>query len=333
MADVSPAGSAAPAAAPAGVLLLGFGGPDSLDAVAPFLERLLGRTPPPGLVAAVTERYRLVGGRSPLPAIAAAQARALQARLNAAAPDEGPYRVYVGMRCWHPFIAEAAARMSADGVARAVAVSLSPHRSRTTTDAYARDLEAALAALAAARPPVPVPRVTFAPDWYLHPLYLDALAERLEAGLAAFPAEARGRVEVLFTAHSLPLEHVRGGDPYVEQLRATAGALAARAGLSRWRLAFQSRGAGGGAWLGPQVEEVLDEIAAAGGREVLVDPIGFVTDHMETLYDIDVLHRRHAAGLGLRFERCACPNDAPALIAALADIALSGLRTGGGVLK
>lgn len=326
MAGLSPIRSAAPASAPTAVLLLGFGGPDSLDAVGPFLERLLGRTPPPGLVAAVTERYRLVGGRSPLPGIAAAQARALQARLNTEAPAGGPFRVYVGMRCWRPFIAEAATRMVADGVARAVAVSLSPHRSRTTTDAYARDLEAALADLAAAPSPPPVPRVTFAPDWYLHPLYLDALAERLEAGLAAFPAGARERVEVLFTAHSLPVEHVRGGDPYVDQLQATAEALAARAGLSRWRLAFQSRGAGGGAWLGPQVEEVLEAIAGAGGREVLVDPIGFVTDHLETLYDIDVLHRGQAARLGLRFERCACLNDAPGLIAALADIALSRLR-------
>ncbi len=304
-----------------GVLLLAFGAPDSPEAVGPFLERVLGRPPSPGAAADVAERYRRIGGRSPLPATVAALARALEARLNAGAPQEGPFRAYVGMRFSPPFIADAVASMGADGVARAVAVSLSPHRSRATTDAYAQDLRAALEARGG-RPPT-----SLAPDWHLHPLYLDALARKVAAALATLAPEARERVEVIFSAHSLPLAFVRGGDPYVEQLQATARALAGRLGLQRWRLAFQSRGAGGGEWLGPQVEEVLEEVAARGGRDVLVVPLGFLIDHLETLYDIDVVHRAHAERLGLGFARCPCLNDDPALVAALADLVLSTLAS------
>lgn len=302
-----------------GVLLLSFGGPDGPEAVAPFLERLLGRTPPPATVAAVAERYRAIGGRSPLPDIMSRLARALEARLNARAPREGPFRAYVGLRLSRPLIAEAVQAMGADGVTRAVAISLSPHRSRATTGAYARDLAAALAACGG-RPPT-----ALAPDWYDHPGYLDALAETVRAGLAA----AGARPEVVFTAHSLPVSYVREGDPYVEQLGATAAGLARRLGLARWRLAYQSRGMGGGEWLGPTVEEVLEEVAGSGGRAVVVAPIGFVTDHLETLYDLDVLHRGQAERLGLRFHRCPCLNDAPGLVAALADVALAALRGGG----
>lgn len=296
------------------VLLLAFGGPESLEEIPAFLENLTGRRPAPALVESVAERYRLVGGRSPLPAATRAQARALEEELRA---EGNPMPVYVGMRYARPAVAEALAAMAAAGLRRVAAISLAPYRARVSTGAYEDEVRAALGQM----DPAVCPEVRFARDWHLHPGFIAALAERLEEGMAAFPPERRSRVPVVFTAHSLPAEHVRQGDPYVDQIRATIAALIGRVGPLNWRLAYQSRGAGGGEWLGPQVEEVLEELAAAGEKEVLLDPIGFVADHMETLYDNDVLHRRRAEELGLRFARCACLNTAPAFIAALADIA------------
>ncbi len=299
-----------------GVLLLAFGGPDSLEDVAPFLRRLFGRDPAPHLVAEVTERYRLVGGRSPLPETTRAQARALADRLAA---EGDPAPAWVGLRYGRPAIDEALRAMAADGITGVAAVSMAPYRAGVSTDNYENEVREALGRLGLAGRL----RVAFAPDWYAHPGFIAALAERLAEGLAAFPAERRQTVPVIFSAHSLPVGHIAAGDPYVEQLEATARALAARFGRLRWRLAFQSKGAARVEWLGPQVEEALDELAAAGEREVLLHPIGFVADHMETLYDNDILHRAHAERLGLRFVRCACPNTSPAFIAALADIARS----------
>lgn len=304
-----------------GVLLMGFGAPDSLDSVEPFVNNLLGGRPAsPAMLAAIRERYEQIGGRSPFPEIALAQARALEDRLN---EGGGLFRVYVGMHHWHPFIRDAVATMVRDGVERAVAISLSAHDSRVTTDAFIRHVQETLVLLGRELP------VLFARGWHVHPAYLAALEDKLAEGLDAFPAR-RSDMPVVFTAHNLPAEFVRGGDPYADQLRATAEALAARSGIRSWRLAFQSKSAGYGEWLSPTVEEVLEELAAAGGREVLVDPIGFVADHLETLYDIDIALRQHAEVLGLRFARCACLNDSPRFVAALADIVRS---QAGGALR
>ncbi len=196
------------------VLLLAFGGPESLDEIPQFLANLTGRPPSPALVESVAEKYRLVGGRSPLPEATRAQARALEERLRA---EGDPLPVYVGMRYARPSIAEALQMMAGAGIARAAAVSLAPYRARVSTGAYEDEVRAALERMEPARRP----QVTFARDWHLHPGFIAALAERLEEGLARFPEERRAAVPVIFSAHSLPVAHVRAGDPYVEQIQAT----------------------------------------------------------------------------------------------------------------
>ena len=300
--------------APYGVLLMAFGGPDSPEAVEPFIINLTGgRQPPPALLQRVIQRYRRIGGKSPLLDITLAQARALEDRLGK------NFRIYVGMRYWHPFIEEALAQMARDGVRRAAAISLSPHYSRVSTGAYTQEIEGALARLGTDL------RVKPAEAWYDHPAFIEALAEKFLGAFCEFPEDRRKDLTVVFSAHSLPLAHIQEGDPYVDQLRGTISALlnriSGRTGPLDWRLAFQSKGGGQGQWLEPEVETVLDELAAWGRRHVLLVPVGFVGDHIETLYDIDIAIREHAESLGLDFRRAASLNASPLFIEALADIA------------
>lgn len=308
-----------------GVLLMAFGGPESLEEVPEFVTRLTGRELPPRVMAAVVERYRLVGGRSPLPETTRAQARALAAELARRGRD-APVRA--GFQFSRPDLREALAGLAGLGVRRVAAVSLAPYRSQHSTAVYEETVRRAQPEVA------PEVEIRFAPDWYLHPRYLDSLEQELRTGLTQAAAladaapdagEAASALPVVFTAHSLPVEYVQKGDPYPDQVLATARALAERLGLRRWRLAYQSKGAAGGEWLEPDVEDVLEELAAEGARVVVVDPIGFTADHLETLYDNDVVHRRKAESLGMRFVRCSCPNTAPAFIAALADLAEAAL--------
>ncbi len=311
-----------PAAGRWGVLLLAFGGPDSPGAVEPFMTELAGgRQPSPAAVARAREKYRSIGGRSPLLTITLAQAAALEAELNASPAPR--CRVYVGTRYWRPTIPEALRQMVTDGVRQAVAVSLAPHRSRVSTGAYEDGVAAALAELQ----PGPLPAVTHAPDWYNHPLFIEALVEKLVEGLGRFPADRRAGVEVVFTAHSLPVSYIREGDPYLDQLRATVKALVDRVGVS-WHLAFQSRGGGQQEWLGPEAGEVLADLAARRRRDVLLVPIGFVADHVETLYDIDIALAGRARDLGLDFRRTDSLNTSATFIRALATVVRESLDQG-----
>ena len=299
---------------PYGVLLMAFGGPDSPEAVEPFITNLTGgRRPPPALRDRVIEKYRRIGGKSPLLDITRAQARALEDKLGHG------FRVYVGMRYWHPFIEEALAQMAQDGVRRAAAISLSPHYSRVSTGAYTKEIEEAQSRLGTDL------RVKPAGAWYDHPAFIEALAEKFLGAFYEFPEDRRQGLTVVFSAHSLPLAHIEAGDPYVDQLRATISALlnrvSGRTGPLDWRLAFQSKGGGQGQWLEPEVEAVLDELAAAGRGDMLLVPVGFAADHIETLYDIDIAIRGHAESLGLEFRRSASLNASPLFIEALADIA------------
>lgn len=311
---------------PVGVLLLAFGGPDSPESIEPFMTNLMGgRRPSPELLARVAEKYRLIGGKSPLLEITRAQAAALEKVMNAGSGGRHHlprYRVYVAMRYWHPFIPDVLQEMAADGVGKAVAISLSPHYSQFTTGAYFAEVQAWLVRKGSAM------EVAFARDWYHHPLFIQALGEKLAEGRDKFPTRRREGLPVVFSAHSLPVSYIREGDPYVEQLQATVHSLARQGNLVTWRLAYQSRGGGGGEWLGPQVEEVLESLAGDGHREVLLSPVGFVADHVETLYDVDIALRAHAQRLGLKLERCAALNTSPAFIAALAAIAREGLQEG-----
>lgn len=297
---------------PRGVLLMAFGGPDSLEAVEPFMTNIMGgRKPPAALVSKVVERYKLIGGKSPLPEITRDQARNVEGRLKAAGEN---CRVLVGMRNWHPFIGEALQQMVDEGIEQVVGVSLSPHYSRVSTGAYAQAIDQELSRLGRKL------HVKMAGDWFEHPLFIEALAERANEALAGFSPDRRGEVQVIFSAHSLPVSHIQEGDPYVEQLQATIAALVKRLGIRDWHLGYQSKGGGQGAWLGPEVEEVLDTLAAQGKYNVLLVPVGFTCDHIETLYDIDIAIKEHARSKGMNFARAMALNTSPKFMEALADI-------------
>ncbi len=295
---------------PNGVLLMAYGAPDRLEDVAPFYTDIRGgRPPPPALLEALCARYVAIGGCSPLLGITRRQAAAVQRVLG----DD--YRVYVGMRHWTPWIRDAVDALVSDGIREAVALVLAPHYSRLSVGAYMQRLDEAL---------VPhgnrlnVRRIT---DWHLHPGYLAALEARVRAAFDRWPAETRHPPYVIFTAHSLP-ERIRDwADPYPDQLLATAQALAQRLNLARWSLGYQSAGRTPEPWLGPDLLNVIDTLAADGERDILVCVIGFVADHLEVLYDVDLEAKPYAAKRGLRLERIDMLNDAPDFAAALAGLA------------
>lgn len=294
------------------VLLLGFGGPDSLEAVEPFLENLFSD---PELAKkraeSVIERYRQIGGRSPLLEITRMQAQALERRLN---EGGGAFKVFIGMRYWHPFIEEAVQEILGEGINRIIALSLSPHYARTTTGSSFKELRRILAGLRADL------EVTYVDSWYDHPAYLDAWAEKIEAGFAQFSEEQRGKVQLIFTAHSLPKAFIESGDAYLKQLKATIAGVIKRIGQVSWHLSFQSR-TGPGEWLEPETDFVLDELAKKGYHEVLMVPISFISDHVEILYDIDIVYRKHAQSIGITaFRRTESLNASPKFIEALAQI-------------
>jgi ferrochelatase len=204
-------------------------------------------------------------------------------------------------------------------VRRIVGIVLAPHYSRMSVGEYA---QRALAAAQAADPSV---TVTVVESWHLAPAYLALLTGAVAAALATLPAPVRDRARVLFTAHSLPTRILAAGDPYPDQLRETATAVAQRAGLDNWGIAWQSAGRTADPWIGPDVLDVLDELAAAGEAGVVVCAAGFVADHLEILYDLDIEARNRAAALGLPFARTASPNDAPELAEAMAGAVLDRL--------
>ena len=297
-------------------LLMAHGGPGAPDEVEPYLRDIRGGRPTsPELLADVQRRYAMIGGRSPLLDITRAQARALEVRLEADLGDRAP-QVYVGMLHWRPYIRDAVAEMAADGVRRVVALCLAPHYSRMSVGSYFARLEESRSEVGAR---LDVVRVE---SWHDNPLLVGAIAEKVEAALDRFPAETRGRVAVVFTAHSLPAAAVAEGDPYDAQVRETASLVAERAGLGadRWGVAYQSAGARPGDWLEPSLSEALGAAAAFGRPGVLVAPVGFVADNVEILYDLDVEAQALARRLEVRLERAESLNAAPRFVEALADV-------------
>jgi protoporphyrin/coproporphyrin ferrochelatase len=286
------------------VLLMAYGGPGSLDEVEPYLQDVRGGRPTaPELVAEIKGRYARIGGRSPIRERTEAQARALARALGPAWP------VYVGMRHWHPFIAETVDRIVAERGRRVVAIVLAPHYSAMSVGAYEKKL------LDAARGRLDLALVR---SWGDHPKFLEAVAERVRQALQRFPAPSA--VQVLFTAHSLPEHILAAGDPYADELRTSATAVARLAGVAEWRFAYQSAGATPDPWLGPEAGAVITELAPT-RKNFLIVPIGFVSDHVEVLYDVDIAYRGLAERLGVRLERTDSLNDDPLLVAALADLA------------
>jgi ferrochelatase len=309
------------------VLIMAYGGLDSLDDVEPYLLDIRGGRPTsPELVEEIRERYAKIGGRSPLLAITRAQAAALEGCLNELAPAGDSYRVYVGMRHWKPYVREAVAQIAADGCDSALALCMAPHASRMSSGAYLQKLRDAEGATPGA------PAFDFIESWFDRPFLVGALARRVRAAVERFPqGDARGEIHYLFTAHSLPAVLKEQGDPYAGQLMTTARLLAEALDLKpeQWSFAFQSAGAAPGEWLGPAIETVLPDLARAGKYNVLVTPVGFVADHVEILFDLDIEAQEIARAHQIRLVRSESLNAAPDFAEGLARMVLARAADGG----
>jgi protoporphyrin/coproporphyrin ferrochelatase len=282
------------------VVLMAYGSPRRIEDIRSYLEDIReGRPVSDEAVEELTERYRRIGGRSPLDEITERQRAALDRELG--------MPVYVGMKHWRPRIAEAVEASLAGGVERVVGVVLAPHYSALSIAGYRERLEAALDGRAELR---------FVESWHDHEPFLAVLAERVRGTDA----------HVVFTAHSLPERILAMGDPYRDHLLETSRLVGERAGIERWSFAFQSASETGEPWLGPDILEELDALHEQGVRGVLVCPVGFVSDHLEILWDLDVAAQERAAELGLQLDRIESLNDDPAFIHALAELVRQALR-------
>ena len=285
-----------------GVIAMAYGTPATPADLEPYYTHIRrGRAPSPELLAELRGRYDAIGGRSPLREITDAQAGALAAALDV--------HVAVGYKHAPPFIEDAAAELLAAGAEHVAGVVLAPHYSSMSIGEYAARAAAALDGSAS---------FAMVRSWATAPGYVEWLADAVHAALARLGPAAAG-AEVVFTAHSLPERILAAGDPYPDELRATAEAVAGAAGLARWRIAWQSAGRTADPWIGPDILDVLPEVAATGASGVVVCAAGFVADHLEVLYDLDIEATAAARELGLPFARTASPNADPRLAATLAD--------------
>jgi ferrochelatase len=283
-----------------GVLLMAHGTPASLDEMADYLRLVRGGRPPSDeLIAEMRHNYAAIGGRSPLTDITRAQCDALRQRFGPDIP------VATGMRNWKPFIREAIAGLAAAGAGRLIGIPLAPQFSTLSVQKY---MDAARAALPDGMRFDPVE------SFHLHPLLIDAFAERLRA------AQPQPGERIVFTAHSLPVKVIESGDRYADEVAATARAVAERAGIARFEYAYQSAGRTPEPWIGPDLGAVIGQLAAAGVRSILVVPIGFVCDHTEILFDIDIQAARLAREAGTSLRRSESLNTSPTFIRALEDI-------------
>lgn len=281
-----------------------------MDEVPDFLLQVTGGRPlPPQVIEEVKHRYGLIG-KSPLTELTLKQAELLSRELR--------LPVYVGMRNWKPFVADAVRQMTADGIARAVVICLAPQNSRTSVGLYQAALSSVNSDAFATE---------FVESWHDHPLLIKAFAEKLRAGWKSACSELGAKPPIIFTAHSVPQRTIAEGDPYEGQAKETATLVAREAalGADEWAFAFQSQGMSGGAWLGPTVEDTIRGFKEKGHRGIFIQPIGFLCDHVEVLYDIDIGFKQFAEKENMRLWRAESLNDSPLLAAALADIARSRL--------
>jgi protoporphyrin/coproporphyrin ferrochelatase len=310
------------AAASDAVLLLAFGGPRAPEEIRPFLHSVVaGRPVPLERIEAVAHHYEAVGGRSPLPDITLRQARALERRLK----DAGhPVPVCVGFRHSKPFIAETLAEMSAAGIKRAAGFILSSHRTEASWERYQENVAAARASLGG-----DAPDVDYCPGWHDHPLFIETWTNQVADELAKIPPERRGDAALIFTAHSIPTAMAERS-PYVAELEASCRLVAETLGHERWSLAYQSRsGSPREPWLEPDIGDALRDAANSGVKDAMIAPIGFVADHVEVIYDLDIEARNIAAENGIAFFRAAAPNDHPLFIRMIAEIVERQLSTHG----
>lgn len=291
-----------------GALVMAYGGPNNLDEVEPYLLDVRGYRPTSQeIIHEVRERYREIGGRSPILEQTQAQANALESVLN---KNGGQFKAYVGMRHWQPFIKDVLADMQADGIEKAVGLVMSPHYSRMSIGAYYQRLEEANAPIAFSR----------IENWHLDKGYISALANRVRDALKRFPEEIRADVPVIFTAHSLPEKILEWNDPYPAQLRETVSAVMEKLGFQPHEFAYQSAAISSIPWLGPDAGEAIKRFASEGKKHILLCPIGFVCEHVEILYDIDIVYQNLAKSLGIHLERIEMLNTAPEMIVGLAGL-------------
>ncbi len=300
------------------VLLIAFGGPERPEDVRPFLQAVTaGRPIPPERLEELARHYDLIGGRSPLNALTRRQAEGLRAALAA---EGRALPVWVGMRNWPPFLHETLAAMKDQGRRRALGIILSPLQTEASWSRYVDDV-------AAAREKVgpDAPEVVCAPAWSDHPRFIDAVVDQTRAALERVDPARRAGARLVFTAHSVPVA-MAAASPYAAQLEAAARLVATRLGSARFALAYQSRSdPPRDPWLEPDVRDVIRALAGEGVRDVVVVPVGFVCDHVEVLYDLDIEARAVAEGHGVTFHRASAPNDHPAFITMLADLVRRGV--------
>lgn len=293
-----------------GLLFMAYGSPRSLEEVAPYYTDIRGGRPPsPDALLHLQERYRSIGGRSPLEEVTRHQAAAVEARLRDGGTE---VRSFVGMKHWHPIIAEIVAEIASAGIARLIGIVLAPHFSKMSIGGYEEQVLKARAQTKAGFEFVMIPH------WYDDQKFIEFVAANLRDTIQGWAMD--GRTRVFFTAHSLPERILAAGDPYRDQLHESSKLIADAASVTDWEFAFQSASTTGEPWLGPDILDRMESFQAEGGSRAMIAPIGFTADHLEVLYDVDIECAAKARKLGLEMRRIPSPNDDPRFIDALAGI-------------
>ncbi len=292
-----------------GVILVGYGAPDSPEAVEPFLKSIAGgRSFTREQIDKTVEKYRLIGGKSPLVRITERQAVAVEKELNSAYNN---YSVFFGMLHWKPYIGDTIKSIIDRGILRIAVVTLAPFNSRASTGAYFKEVDKALQKH-------PHIETVFVSGWQNNDIYHIAMKELIGGSLSEFDKELCDDLQIVFTVHSLPQSYIDQGDPYVKEVTSAVERIAALCNIKNYHIAYQSKGRGG-EWLEPDFGNLLDNFAVRGIKNVLTVPIGFISDHLETLYDLDIVYREYAEARGIKFVRAPALNDSKLLAAALAD--------------
>ena len=301
------------------VLFIAFGGPTAPEEIRPFLARVTRGLPiPPERLEEVVHHYEAVGGRSSLNEITFRQAAALRTSLAAV---NRPIPVYVGFRNSKPFFTDTLEQMARDGIEKALGFFLSSHRTEASWERYQKNIADARAELGGK-----APAIDYTDGWHDHPLFIRTWTELIGTAFGRIPPERRSATPLLFTAHSLPVAMAERS-PYVQQLEESADLIARLLGHSHWSLAYQSRsGRPSDPWLEPDIGAAIRNLAVDGPQDVVVAPIGFVSDHVEVLYDLDIEAKRVAADLGVNLVRASCPNDYPVFIRMIADVIVQNLE-------
>lgn len=302
-----------PSSSHTAVLLMALGGPDSVENVEPYLLDVRGGRPTPAeLIEEIRERYRLTGGKSPVLGIMRQVASLLEHALNAT--GAGRYNVSIGMRHWHPFIKDAYADLMQKHPDRLICICMAPQYSALSIGAYVKKVEEARGALGGEFP------ISYVESWSRHPGLIHAIVNNITQALQRFPTDVRAAVPIIFTAHSLPERILQMNDPYPAQVNGTMQAVCEELRPLAARFAYQSQGRSGEKWLGPTVESTIEDLHREGYRHLLIAPIGFLSDHLEVLYDVDIDFRRLGESKGMQLERIAMLNASPALITVLASL-------------